>query len=43
MDFGTDKCVCLKIEKGAIVRGGAPLVMNNLTINLLKKGIHTST
>ena len=38
MDFGTDKCVYLKIEKETIVSDGEPLVMNKLTIKPVKEG-----
>ena len=38
MDFGTDKCEYLKIEKGTIVRDEEPLVMNNLAIKSVKEG-----
>ena len=38
MDFGTDKCEHLKIEKGTIVRDGEPLAMNNLAIKSVKEG-----
>ena len=38
MDFGTNKCVYLKIVKGMIVSDGEPLVMNNLTIKPVKEG-----
>ena len=38
MDFGTDKCAYLKIEKGTIVSDAKPLVMNNLTIKFVKEG-----
>ena len=38
MDFGNDKCAYLKIEKGAIVSDGEPLLMNNLTIKSVKEG-----
>ena len=40
MNFGTDKCAYLKIEKGAIVSDAKPLVMNNLTTKSVKEG-HT--
>ena len=32
MDLGNDKCAYQKIEKGAIVSDGEPLLMNNLPI-----------
>ena len=38
MDFGTDKCVYLKIEKGTIVRDPDPLAMNNPAIKSVKEG-----
>ena len=38
MDFGTNKCVYLKLVKGMIFSDGEPLVMNNLTIKPVKKG-----
>ena len=38
MDFGTDKCVYLKIEKGTIVRDRDPLAMNNPAIKSVKEG-----
>ena len=38
MDFGTDKCAYLKIEKGTIVSDAEPLIMNNLTIKSVKEG-----
>ena len=37
LNFGTDKSVNLKVEKGKIVRDGASLVMNNLTIKSVKE------
>ena len=39
IDFRTDKCAYLKIEKGAIVTDGEPLVtLNNLTIKPIEEG-----
>ena len=38
MDFGSDKCAYLKIEKGTIVSNGETLVMNNLTIKSVTEG-----
>ena len=38
MDFGTNKCVYLKIVKGMIAGDGEPLVINNLTIKSVKEG-----
>ena len=38
MDFGTNKFINLKSEKGKIGNGGEPLAMNNLTIKSVKEG-----
>lgn len=38
MDFETNKCAYLKLEKPRIVSGGELLVMNNLTIKFVKEG-----
>ena len=37
MDFGTDKCAYLKIEKGTIISDAKPLLMNSLTIKSVKE------